>query len=413
MVTERGVDIRQNLNGNALRLEFADGQRIVINLDAKTNGVWLAARSGGIEFIYKDGAWCAHDQSDLFTKLNEIIEQTIACSPLNSRPPGIQPRQPAHIDPVISYKEVKERHGLRNVLLLVLAVSAGFWTAQRLNRPPETHGASMLGQSDPDHQCAGTLPDNGITTVFPESGLHTGNPNDPEITLKNDHTHPALLILSAPQTAIPSLSLLVRAQQSATLHLPAGQYDMMLSVGSKWCNPRSGFSDGNLLKFGKPLSVQADKPIRLSMQTSGAGMEDFQLFGKTADLDASFPPPTFTGDGSVQLQRQDNGRFYLPGTIGTIPVTFMVDTGASVTSISSDLARQAGIHKCKEVQFQTANGSATGCLALVPHMTLGNFTLESITVAVIPNLETNLLGVNVLRNFQISQSDSTMLIARK
>jgi hypothetical protein len=30
-----------------------------------------------------------------------------------------------------------------------------------------------------------------------------------------------------------------------------------------------------------------------------------------------------------------------------------------------------------------------------------------------PNMETNLLGANVLRNFQLSQSDSTMLIGRK
>jgi clan AA aspartic protease (TIGR02281 family) len=103
----------------------------------------------------------------------------------------------------------------------------------------------------------------------------------------------------------------------------------------------------------------------------------------------------------------------LPGTIEGIPVTFMVDTGASVTSISSDLARQAGIRNCKEVQFQTANGAATGCIALVPRMTLGNFVLVNITVAVMPNMETNLLGANVLRNFQLSQSDSTMLIGRK
>jgi clan AA aspartic protease (TIGR02281 family) len=197
------------------------------------------------------------------------------------------------------------------------------------------------------------------------------------------------------------------------VHLPAGQYDMMFSVGNTWCNPRSGFSEGHLLKFDKPLIMQMDKPTQLAIQTSGAGMEDFQLFIKTANPEASLPPPTFTGDGSMEVQRQANGHFYLPGTIEGIPATFMVDTGASVTSISSDLARQAGIRNCKEVQFQTANGAATGCIALLPHMTLGNFVLENITVAVMPNLETNLLGANVLRNYQVSQSDSTMLIGRR
>ena len=106
------------------------------------------------------------------------------------------------------------------------------------------------------------------------------------------------------------------------------------------------------------------------------------MFVKTANPEISAPAPTFNGDGSMEVPRQANGHFYLPGTIDTIPVTFMVDTGTSVTSISSDLARQAGIRNCKEVQFQTANGTANGCIALVPRMTLGSFQMENITVAV-------------------------------
>lgn len=418
MVSERGVDIRQTLNGNALRLEFADGQRILVNFDSQTYKVWLAARSGGIEFIHRDGTWRAHDQSELFAKLRELIEQTIGSNPLNARAPTPLTQQPVHPAPIVFY-EAKENHGLRNVLIVLLALVLGFWAAQRFNRPqaPADTNASVqtqtLSLNKLHYPCEGGFPANGSVTLFPEGGLRADNPNDPEISLKNDHAHPVLLILSAPQTAIPSLSVLVHARQSTTLHLPPGQYDMMFSVGTTWCNPRSGFSEGHLLKFDKPLTVQMDKPIQLAMQSSGAGMEDFQLFVKTTSPEVALPPPTFSGDGSMEVRRQANGHFYLPGTIDNIPVTFIVDTGASVTSISSDLARQAGIRNCKEVQFQTANGTATGCIALLPRMTLGNFVLENITVAVMPNLEANLLGANVLRNFQVSQSDSSMLIGRR
>jgi iron donor protein CyaY len=416
MVSERGVDIRQNLSGNALKLEFADGQRILVNFDAQTNNVWLAASSGGIEFTLGNGAWRAHDHSEFFARLRELMEQTIASNPLNERPPIVPLRQTVRPEPVV-YQEVKESHGLRNTLIVLLAGGIGFWAAQRQNHPQEsgnkTPQTQTLSLDKTHYPCEGGFPANGNITVFPGSGLHADDPNDPELTLKNDHPFPLLMILSAPQTAVPSLSVLVHARQSASLKLPAGQYDMMFSVGNTWCNPRSGFSEGHLLKFDKPLVMQTDKPTQLAIQTSGAGMEDFQLFVKTANPEADLPPPTFSGDGSMEVQRQANGHFYLPGTIEGIPVTFMVDTGASVTSISSDLARQAGIHNCKEVQFQTANGAATGCIALLPRMTLGNFTLENITVAVMPNLETNLLGANVLRNFQVSQSDSTMLIGRR
>lgn len=416
MVSDRGVDIRQSLNGNALKLEFADGQRILVNFDAQTNNVWLASSSGGIEFTLRHGAWRAHDNSELFVRLREIMEQTIASNPLNKRLPGVPLRQTVHPEPVI-YLEVSESHGLRNMLIVALAGVIGFWAAQGLYHPQVPKNAMPQTQTlslDKTHYpCEGGFPVNGNITAFPGSGLAANNASDPELTLKNDHPYPVLLILSPPQTAIPAMSVLIHARQSATVHLPAGQYDMMFSVGNTWCNPRSGFSEGHLLKFDKPLIMQTDKPTQLAIQTSGAGMEDFQLFIKTANPEASLPPPTFTGDGSMEVQRQANGHFYLPGTIEGIPVTFMVDTGASVTSISSDLARQAGIRNCKEVQFQTANGTATGCIALVPRMTLGNFVLENITVAVMPNMETNLLGANVLRNFQLSQSDSTMLIGRK
>jgi clan AA aspartic protease (TIGR02281 family) len=416
MVIERGVDIRQNLNGNALRMEFADGQRILVNFDAQTNNIWLASGTGGIEFTPADGTWCAHDRSEFFAKLSEMMEQTISSNPINERPPGVPPRQTVRPDPVIVHEE-KERHTLRNMLIVVLAGVTGFWAAQRLNHPQtlnnEASQTQTLSLDKLHYPCEGDFPANGSITVFPENGLRGDDPDDPEVILKNDHTHPVLLILSAPRTAIPVMSVLIHAGESATLHLPPGQYDMMFSVGDTWCNPHSGFSEGHLLKFDKPLIVQMDKPVQLAMQTSGTGMEDFQLFVRTTTPEASLPPPTFTGDGSMEVQRQANGHFYLPGTIDDVPVTFMVDTGASVTSISSDIAYQAGIHNCKEVQFQTANGEATGCIALVSQMTLGNFVLENITVAVMPNLETNLLGANVLRNFQVSQNDSRMLIGRR
>lgn len=413
MVRERGADISFDRNGNALRLGFADGQRIVINLDTQSNKVWLASRAGGTEFELKNGVWRAHDQSEFLQRLSTLIEQTITSVPANA---SIQFAEVA-----LSTDEATiKNHSLRNLLVITLAVLIGFWLAQRTIQPQSTDpskGATniqyMAAESTGSPQkCEASLPANGSINIF-SNGLRVDGPNDAEVTLKNDHAYPLLLILAEPKTVIPSLSILVHARQTTTLRLPSGQYDMLFSAGNTWCDPRSGFSDGHLMKFDKSLTVQMDKPMQLAMQSSGADMEDFQLFVKTITSEAPPPAPTFSGDGSMMVQRQNNGHFYLPGAIAHVPVTFMVDTGASVTSISSDIARQAGIHNCKEVQFRTANGTATGCIALVPNMTLGNFALQNITVAVMPNMEINLLGANVLRNFEVSQSDSMMLIGRK
>jgi aspartyl protease family protein len=420
MVRARGVDILAVRNGNALRLEFADGQRIVINIDSHASKAWLASRAGASEFELKNGVWRAHDQSEFGKSLSALIEQTIASTPMNARTPGSAPKQRAEAIPSVDWKP-HTNHVLRNLLIFTLVVLAGFWLVQRTKRAPATINTNNLANvqhlaavsTGSTRICERELPANGSISIFSSSGLRTDGPNDAEITLKNDHAYPLLLILAEPKTVIPSLSILIHARQTTSIHLPAGQYDMLFSVGNTWCDPRSGFSDGHLMKFDKSLTVQMEKPMQLAMQSSGSDMGDFQLFVKTITTEAPPPPPTFSGDGSMEVQRQANGHFYVPGSVANVAVTFMVDTGASVTAISSDLARQAGIHNCKEVQFQTANGAATGCIALVPSMTLGNFVLQNITVAVMPNMETNLLGANVLRNFQVSQNDSMMLIGRR
>lgn len=419
LVKNRGVDIQLTLTGHALRLVFADGQRILINVDPINNNVWLATRSGGMEFTLHDGEWRTADKNELLTHLQNTIELTIRSHPLNARAPdpSIEPTEtPVHIE----FTATPPSHWLRNSLVIVLATFIGFLAAQRLLYPQDrqpiqtqSHAISQPQPNAPSH-CESGFPANGNISLFPDSSLHTGTPNDPEISLNNNHAHPLLLIIAAPNTLKPLASVMLHARQSAHIHLPTGQYDILFSSGTTWCNAQDGFSGGYMLKFNQAIIVQAGKPMQLSMQSSGASPHDFQLFVKTIEpQEVAPPPPTFTGDGSMEVQRHANGHFYLPGTIANAPITFMVDTGASITSISSDLARQAGIHNCKEVQFQTANGIAIGCVALVPKMTLGNFSLENITIAVLPNLETNLLGANVLRNFQVSQSDSMMLLGRK
>ncbi|ADE10715.1 aspartyl protease family protein [Sideroxydans lithotrophicus] len=412
MVDEHGVDIRQIQNGNALRLEFADGQRILVNIDPRTHNVWLAARSGGTEFAHRDGTWHAHDQGELMVRLRELIEQTIASNPLNARAPS--PRQAALPPSPAASRATRNDRLLRIMLILLPAAAIVFWIVLRLMQPHEsgTAPAQMptLSLNKLHYPCQGALPTNGSIALFPGSNLRTDDPDDPEVILQNEHTHPVLLIFSVLHGTTPSASILVHAGQSSTLHLPPGKYDMMFSVGNTWCNPRSGFSEGHLLKFGKPLTVQIGKPVQLAMRTSGTGMEDFQLFAKAAT--EMPPPPILNSDGNMEIKRQTDGHFYLPGTVESVPAMFKVDPDTPVTSISSDLALHADIRNCKEVQSLTANGAAAGCIALVPHMTLGDFKLENITVAVIPNLEANLLGANALRNFQVKQNGSSMLIGR-
>ncbi len=412
MVTARGADIRLQREASTLKLLFADGQRILINLDQQTRHVWLAAADGGSEFMPQGASWQSAQHGELFARLDTLLEQTIASDPRNSRAPLSTPPGAA---PVIIRYVQSGGHGLRNAMIIILLCAVAYLLTQRATQP-SVADESAAEQAMPttlannERQCERRFPDNGSTTVFPESGLQLGNGT--ELTLVNEHAHPLLLILTAPHTLIPSMSVMVHARQQASVRIPPGQYDLMFAAGTRWCDARSGFSDGRMLKFSDSLAVQHDAPVRIAMQSSGAGPEDFRALISTFSPAAPLPAPSFSGDGSMAVKRHSNGHFYLPGSIAGVPVTFMLDTGASVTSITSEIAREAGVRNCKEIQVQTANGSTTGCIALVPQMTLGNFTLRNITVAVMPNMETNLLGANVLRNFRVGQDQDTLLIGR-
>ena len=411
MVTARGVDIRLQQEATTLKLLFADGQRIVLNLDQPSRRVWLASADGGSEFLPQGASWQSAQHGELFARLDALLDQTIASDPRNSRTP---PSPVPEATPVIIQHVQSGGHGLRNAMIIILLGAVAYLLMQRAAQPPIAEPAAVQAMpatlANNERQCQSRFPDNGSTTVFPESGLQLGDGT--ELTLINEHAHPLLLILTAPRTLIPSMSVMVHARQQVSVRIPPGQYDLMFAAGTRWCDARSGFSDGRMLKFDNSLAVQHDAPVRIAMQSSGAGPEDFRALISTFSPAAALPPPSFSGDGSMAVKRHNNGHFYLPGSIGGVPVTFMLDTGASVTSITSAIAREAGVRNCKEIQVQTANGSTTGCIALVPQMTLGNFTLKNITVAVMPNMDSNLLGANVLRNFRVGQDEDTLLIGR-
>ncbi|MGA9667294.1 MAG: retroviral-like aspartic protease family protein, partial [Gallionella sp.] len=52
---------------------------------------------------------------------------------------------------------------------------------------------------------------------------------------------------------------------------------------------------------------------------------------------------------SITLVRDATGRFSMPGSINGLSATFTVDTGASATVISGDIASKLGIHSCMPV----------------------------------------------------------------
>ena len=68
------ADIETTRTGNVLTLELADGSKVVVNSQMPMRQIWVAARSGGFHFEWRDGAWRdTRDGSELFAALSRVI----------------------------------------------------------------------------------------------------------------------------------------------------------------------------------------------------------------------------------------------------------------------------------------------------------------------------------------------------
>ncbi|MEG1280605.1 MAG: retropepsin-like aspartic protease [Comamonas sp.] len=117
--------------------------------------------------------------------------------------------------------------------------------------------------------------------------------------------------------------------------------------------------------------------------------------------------------GVLEIQRDRDGHFRVPGTVNGVPVQFMVDTGASIISITDRIAERAQLPEGVPMQFQTANGVREGTMSRADRIEVGPLTVNNLRVGTGYTSEGEkdaLLGQNFLRYFDVSISGNTMVL---
>jgi aspartyl protease family protein len=106
--------------------------------------------------------------------------------------------------------------------------------------------------------------------------------------------------------------------------------------------------------------------------------------------------PLVSGE-TLRLRMRDDGHFWVDAKINGAPVRFLVDSGATTTTISASAAAQAGLEPgMRGDVVGTANGEL-----FMPRVTAGLVEVGSIrrsdfTVNINPNDGTSVLGMNFL-----------------
>jgi aspartyl protease family protein len=112
------------------------------------------------------------------------------------------------------------------------------------------------------------------------------------------------------------------------------------------------------------------------------------------------------------LTRSDNSHFYIEGTINGVGVRFLVDTGASFVSIPEEIADKAGLMSVKEAQSETATGVAKFAVTNVRELTVDKFKFNDVSAIIIGGKQA-LLGISVLKSFDITQKEDQLILVFK
>jgi iron-sulfur cluster assembly protein CyaY len=71
---EREEDLEVDLESGILTITCPDGTRIIVNRQTPNREIWVAARSGGFHFAWRDGAWRdTRSNDELFASLARIL----------------------------------------------------------------------------------------------------------------------------------------------------------------------------------------------------------------------------------------------------------------------------------------------------------------------------------------------------
>lgn len=136
---------------------------------------------------------------------------------------------------------------------------------------------------------------------------------------------------------------------------------------------------------------------------------EFSDFGQRLKAEAMGSP---IQDGEqVRIPIADDGHFWVAAKLNGRDVRFMVDSGASVTTVSRDTAMAAGIPIGNEhVIVNTANGPARATKGYADRIQIGSIEKTDFPVDINENDDTNLLGMNFLSTLQSWRVEGTYLV---
>jgi aspartyl protease family protein len=176
----------------------------------------------------------------------------------------------------------------------------------------------------------------------------------------------------------------------------------------------------------RALLVIDGKPLTLAVGASVAGVRLLRWNGDEAELDhkgsgmrlrigtpvqLAGGAPTEAASREIVIPASSGGHFLASGSINGKSAQFMVDTGATLVSVGRADAERLGLDLSAARQgiTQTANGSTTVQIVVLPKLREGDVEVSNVGAAVMPtSMPYVLLGNSFLSRFQMRRVNDVM-----
>ncbi len=119
-----------------------------------------------------------------------------------------------------------------------------------------------------------------------------------------------------------------------------------------------------------------------------------------------------SGNDSVSIRANKRGQFVANGAINGERIRFLVDTGATLVTVSSAQARRLRLTPGKPITVNTAAGEAKAFLTRLSSVQLGGITLQGVNATIVPSYESEvaLLGMSFLRHLSTENANGVMIL---
>ena len=111
-------------------------------------------------------------------------------------------------------------------------------------------------------------------------------------------------------------------------------------------------------------------------------------------------PEQVVEGGETRIPLHADGHYWLEAEINGQRANFLVDTGATLTAVSSDTAERVGLSAREggmPIRLQTANGAVAAYTTSIDELRFGNVAARGLDAVIAPGLgDTNVIGMNLL-----------------